>query len=181
MVEGANRIKKIVDGLRNFARKDEESLDDNVDINQVVNNSYRLVENQLRKTAKLKLKLGADIPEFKGNCQKLEQVLVNMLINASQAIENSKGYIQVETKLNREKDEIIVDIEDNGKGIDDKSLKNIFDPFFTTKRDKGGTGLGLSITYGIIKEHQGRIDVDSRLGQGTKFSIHIPLTKQEAL
>jgi signal transduction histidine kinase len=181
MVEGANRIKKIVDGLRNFARKDEESLDDNVDINQVVNNSYRLVENQLRKTANLKLKLGADIPDFKGNCQKLEQVLVNMLINASQAIENSKGYIQVETKLNREKDEIIVDIEDNGKGIDDKSLKNIFDPFFTTKRDKGGTGLGLSITYGIIKEHQGRIDVDSRLGQGTKFSIHIPLTKQEAL
>jgi polar amino acid transport system substrate-binding protein len=181
MVEGANRIKKIVDGLRNFARKDEESLDENVNINQVVNNSFRLVKNQLRKTAKLKLKLGSEIPEFKGNCQKLEQVVVNMLINASQAIENGMGYILVETKHDREINEIIVDIEDNGKGIDEKSIKNIFDPFFTTKRDKGGTGLGLSITYGIIKEHQGRVDVDSRLGQGTKFTIHIPLTHQEAL
>jgi len=180
MVEGANRIKKIVDGLRNFARKDEESLEENVNINHVVNNSHRLVETQLRKTAKLKLKLGSDIPEFKGNCQKLEQVVVNMLINASQAIENGKGYIQVETKFDRENNEIIVHIEDNGKGIDEKAIRNIFDPFFTTKRDKGGTGLGLSITYGIIKEHRGCIEVDSRLGQGTKFTIHFPLTPQEA-
>ncbi len=181
MVEGANRIKKIVDGLRNFARKDEESLEENVNINHVVNNSYRLVETQLRKTAKLKLKLGSEIPEFKGNCQKLEQVVVNMLINASQAIENGKGYIQVETKFDKENNEIIVHIEDNGKGIDEKAIKNIFDPFFTTKRDKGGTGLGLSITYGIIKEHRGCIEVDSRLGQGTRFTIHFPLAHQEAL
>jgi signal transduction histidine kinase len=181
MVEGANRIKKIVDGLRNFARKDEESLEENVNINHVVNNSYRLVETQLRKTAKLKLKLGSEIPEFKGNCQKLEQVVVNMLINASQAIENGKGYIQVETKFDRENNEIIVHIEDNGKGIDEKAIKNIFDPFFTTKRDKGGTGLGLSITYGIIKEHRGCIEVDSRLDQGTRFTIHFPLAHQEAL
>lgn len=180
MVEGANRIKKIVDGLRNFARKDEESLEENVNINHVVNNSHRLVENQLRKTAKLKLKLGSEIPEFKGNCQKLEQVVVNMLINASQAIENGEGYIQVETKFDKENNEIIVHIEDNGKGIDEKAIKNIFDPFFTTKRNKGGTGLGLSITYGIIKEHRGCIEVDSRLGQGTKFTIHFPLAHQEA-
>ncbi|MCK4835098.1 MAG: hypothetical protein KAT17_00585 [Candidatus Aminicenantes bacterium] len=176
MVDGANRIKKIVDGLRNFAKKDDESLEENVNINQVVNNSYRLVENQIRKTAKMKLKLGSDIPEFKGNVQKLQQVMVNMFINASQAIENGKGYIEVETRLDGEGKEIIISIEDNGKGIGEKDKKYIFDPFFTTKRNKGGTGLGLTITYGIIKEHLGRIDVDSKLGQGTKFTIHIPVS-----
>jgi len=176
MVEGANRIKKIVDGLRNFAKKDEESLDEKVDINQVVNNSYRLVENQIRKTAKMKLVLDDDAPEFKGNIQKMEQVVVNMLINASQAIENGKGSINVDTNYNREQKEIVLRIEDNGKGIDEKTKKLIFDPFFTTKRDKGGTGLGLSITYGIIKEHRGRINVDSRVEQGTTFTIHIPVS-----
>jgi signal transduction histidine kinase len=176
MVEGANRIKKIVDGLRNFAKKDEESLSETVDINQVINNSYRLVENQIRKTANVKLALDRDIPEFKGNIQKLEQVVVNMLINASQAMENGKGCINISTNYDQEQQEIVLRIEDNGKGIDEKTKKMIFDPFFTTKRDKGGTGLGLSITYGIIKEHQGRIHVDSKVDQGTTFTIQIPVS-----
>ena len=176
MAEGANRIKKIVDGLRNFAKKDDDSLEEHVNINQVVNSSYRLVENQIRKSAKLKLKLDPYLPPVRGNVQKLEQVMVNMFINASQAIENGKGQIEVQTSLDKEKNEIVISIQDNGKGIGEKDQKCIFDPFFTTKRDKGGTGLGLSITYGIIKEHNGRIDVDSDIGQGTIFTIHIPVS-----
>lgn len=175
MVEGANRIKKIVDGLRNFAKKDDDSLEEHVDINQVINNSYRLVENQIRKNAKMKLKLDSDLPPIRGNIQKLEQVMVNMFINASQAIENGKGQIEVQTQLDNENNAIIISIRDNGKGIVEKDQKYIFDPFFTTKRDKGGTGLGLSITYGIIKEHLGRIEVDSNVGEGTTFTIHIPV------
>jgi signal transduction histidine kinase len=178
MVEGANRIKKIVDGLRNFAKKDDESFEENVDINQVIQNSTRLVENQIRKTAKVRLKLDPELPDIKGNIQKLEQVVVNMLINASQAIENSRGIIDIETRFDRKNEEIVIFFRDNGKGIDEKSIKSIFDPFFTTKRDKGGTGLGLSISYGIIKDHDGRIEVDSMINQGTTFTIHIPIHEE---
>ncbi|MGD2088043.1 MAG: ATP-binding protein [Candidatus Aminicenantes bacterium] len=175
MMGGANRIKKIVDGLRNFAKKDEGLLTDKVDINQLVQNNLRITSKEVRKHARLELNLGTGIPTFKGNIQKLEQVLMNLLINAAQAMERDEGLIVVETCMNKPKNEVMVKIIDNGKGMDDDTKKHIFDPFFTTKRDKGGTGLGLSISYGIIQEHKGRIEVDSRVGSGTTFTIRIPL------
>jgi signal transduction histidine kinase len=174
MIGGANRIKKIVDGLRNFAKKDEGFLTDDVDINSLIENNLRITEKEVRKHAKLNLKLDPTLPHFKGNIQKLEQVLMNMLINASQAIEKGNGVITIETGMDKDADEIFIKIRDNGKGMDDKTQKHIFDPFFTTKRDKGGTGLGLSISYGIIQEHSGKIEVDSQAGAGTTFTIRIP-------
>lgn len=102
-----------------------------------------------------------------------------MLINASQAIDKPKGNIMVET-YRQNAEEIVVKIRDNGKGMDEKTLKQIFDPFFTSKRHHGGTGLGLSIAYGIIKEHKGRIDVESKPGLGTTFYIHLPVSPKEA-
>jgi len=175
MMGGANRIKKIVDGLRNFAKKDEGLLTDEVDINQLVQNNLRITSKEVRKHARLELNLDSAIPKFKGNIQKLEQVLMNLLINAAQAMERDGGLIVVETCMNKQKNEVLVKIIDNGKGMDYNTKKHIFDPFFTTKRDKGGTGLGLSISYGIIQEHKGRIEVDSQVGAGTTFTIHIPL------
>jgi signal transduction histidine kinase len=179
MVNGTNRIKKIVDGLRNYAKKDEGLLSDNIQINHVVNNSLRLVENQIRRCASVKLDLDPNIPKFKGNIQKMEQVIVNLLVNASQAIENGFGKIEVKTRFNEELNHIMIKIKDNGKGMDEKTKKSIFDPFFTTKRDKGGTGLGLSISFRIIKEHFGRIEVDSKLNHGTTFRIYIPIKTME--
>lgn len=176
MLNGANRIKKIVDGLRKFARKDEGLLTDEVDINSVVESSLRLVGNQIRRNATIHINLDKNVPIVKGNTQKLEQVMVNMLMNAHQAIENSIGMIGVETSCDKRNNEILIKIKDNGCGIAVADIKNIFDPFYTTKRDKGGTGLGLSITYGIIKEHNGQIEVDTKLGSGTTFTIHIPIT-----
>jgi polar amino acid transport system substrate-binding protein len=177
MINGVNRIKKIVDGLRNFARKNEGLLDDNIDINSIVYNCLRLIENQIRRSAEVKLNLAQSIPLFKGNFQKLEQVLVNMIINASQAVDNQQGTITIKTEYNEKTNEMILSIKDNGTGIDESALKYIFDPFFTTKRDRGGTGLGLSISYGIIKEHNGRIEVESKKGKGTTFTIFIPVTQ----
>jgi signal transduction histidine kinase/PAS domain-containing protein len=180
MVEGVNRIKKIVDGLKNFARKNEGLMDDEIDINSVITNSLRLVENQIRRHAEIALNLAEYVPLFMGNVQKLEQVIVNMLINASQAISGPGGKISIETGFyNTEKNEIFVKISDNGSGIEEKNQKYIFDPFFTTKRDNGGTGLGLSISYGIIKEHKGRIDVESSPGSGTTFTISIPCSNSQ--
>jgi signal transduction histidine kinase len=174
MMGGANRIKKIVDGLRNFAKKDEGLLDDDVDINHLIQNNLRITEKEVRKHAKFKVKLPPGLPTFKGSIQKLEQVLMNMLTNAAQAIEREDGLVVIETGMDETAGEIIVKVIDNGKGIDENTKKHIFDPFFTTKRDKGGTGLGLSISYGIIQEHKGKIEVNSRVGVGTTFTIRLP-------
>lgn len=177
IANGTTRIKKIVEDLRHFARKDEGLLLDNVEINKVIKSSIRLVENQVRRHANIELKLKNNIPSFKGNIQKLEQVMVNLIINASQSIEDKFGNITVETKWNEHNENIVIYIIDNGKGMDENTIKYIFDPFFTTKRNRGGTGLGLSIVYGIIEEHNGHIDVESKLNSGTTIIISIPCKK----
>ena len=179
MVQGANRIKGIVDGLRKFAKKDEGLLNEQVNVNNIIESCLRLVDNQIKRTSDVNVEFDPDLPEVIGNSQKLQQVVVNVLINASQAIDKPKGNIMVET-YRENAEEIVVKIRDNGKGMDEKTLKQIFDPFFTSKRHHGGTGLGLSIAYGIIKEHKGRIDVESKPGLGTTFYIHLPVSPKEA-
>ena len=178
MAQGANRIKGIVDGLRKFAKHDEGLLNENVDINTITESCLRLVDDQIRRTANVKVDLEPNVPAITGNTQKLQQVIVNILINASQAIEKSKGTIAVTSEFNDR--EVILRVRDDGKGMDEKTLKQMFDPFFTTKRHQGGTGLGLSIAYGIIKEHKGRIDVESKVGAGTSFGICLPRNPAEA-
>jgi len=179
MVKGAERIKNIVDDLRKFAKRDEGLLTDEVDINHVVESCLRLAKNQIKRNANVKMDLDLNIPVIKGNNQKLEQVIVNMLINSSQAIKKERGTIAISTKYDSQKNEVIVKISDDGKGMDDHTVKQIFNPFFTTKRNKGGTGLGLSIAYGIIKEHKGRIDVNSQPRKGTTFYIYLPVPKSK--
>jgi signal transduction histidine kinase/PAS domain-containing protein len=176
MAHGSERIKAIVEGLRGFARKDEGLLVDTVDINTLVEASARLVHNEVHKHADIDLDLSENLPTFIGNSQKIEQVLINLIVNASQAMpEDKKGLITVRTG---ERDgHIIVQVEDNGQGMTEKTLKQIFDPFFTTKRAKGGTGLGLAIAYRIIEEHNGNMSVTSDLGKGTVFTIRIPAGK----
>lgn len=175
MINGANRTKKIVGDLRNFAKKDDGSLTDEVDLNYIIKNNLTLTRKHVRKYAELEIKLAENIPTFIGNCNKLEQVLLNLVMNAAESIEKGNGLVKIETRYDEKKNEIILIVEDNGCGMDENTLKNIFDPFFTTKRNKGGTGLGLSITYGIIKDHEGKIEVESKIDVGTKFMIRIPV------
>jgi signal transduction histidine kinase len=173
MAHGSERIKAIVEGLRSFARKDEGLLVDQVDINTIVEASTRLVHNEVHKRASINLDLTKGLPVFNGNSQKIEQVLVNLLVNAGQAIpDDKKGTIHVRTRS--EDGQVVVEVEDNGCGMSEKARKQIFDPFYTTKRAKGGTGLGLAIAYRIIEEHNGSISVRSELGEGTRFTIRIP-------
>ena len=179
MIDGANRTKKIVLDLRNFAKKDEDTLLENVDINHLIKNHLTLTQKYIKSNANIEHKLSTDIPIFKGNIRKLEQVLMNIIINASEAIKDENGLINVETMYDKSKNEIIIKFTDNGEGMDEETRKNIFDPFFTTKRNEGGTGLGLSISYGIIKEHNGTINVESKLGSGTTFTIHIPVIQHK--
>jgi PAS domain S-box-containing protein len=178
MLQGSNRIKGIVDGLREFARRDDGVLDETVDLNAVVDNCLRLVQNQIKRTARVTFEPEEALPAVEGNFQKLEQVVVNILINASHAIDKDKGVIAISTRHDAERREVILLIGDNGTGMDERTRRQIFDPFFTTKRTQGGTGLGLSIAHRIIREHRGRIDVESQPGVGTTFFIHLPVAER---
>jgi signal transduction histidine kinase len=175
MINGAKRTKKIVGDLRNFAKKDEGGLTDIVDLNELIKNNLNLTNKQIKKHARLEIELDENIPQFNGNINKLEQVFLNLVMNASEAMENEEGLIKIKTGFEKNKNEVYLIVSDNGCGMSEATIKNIFDPFFTTKRQCGGIGLGLSITYGIIKDHKGVIEVNSKTGEGTTFIIHIPV------
>jgi signal transduction histidine kinase len=174
MSHGTERIKGIVEGLRRFARKDEGLLTDSIDMNTCIDATARLAHNQVRKYCDIELELAPDLPKFTGNAQKIEQVLINLVINASQAMpENKRGKIVIRTRF--ERGNVVVEVKDNGKGMIERTMKKIFDPFFTTRRAQGGTGLGLSIAHRIIEEHGGTISVASKIDVGTTFTIAFPV------
>ncbi|MGE5401597.1 MAG: ATP-binding protein [Ignavibacteriales bacterium] len=175
MINGANRTKKIVGDLRNFAKKDEGGLTEPVNLNEIIRNNLTLTSKHLKKHAQLEIELNEKIPFFTGNIYKIEQVFLNLALNASEAIESGEGLIRIKTDYDEASKEVILIVSDNGIGIEEANLRNIFDPFFTTKRNKGGTGLGLSITYGIIKDLGGRIEVTSRSGAGATFTVRFPV------
>jgi signal transduction histidine kinase len=176
MAEGACRIRDIVKDLKTFARRDEGRLDDDVDLNEVMRVSRRLLHNRL-KHYQVEEALDAELPTIKGNGNRIEQVLVNVLLNASEAIsERAGGVIRLGTR--REPDERVrASIGDNGPGMTDEVKRRLFDPFFTTKSRAGGSGLGLAISYAIVQEHGGQIDFESELGKGTTFHILLPIER----
>ena len=122
--------------------------------------------------------LAEGLPALKGSLIQLEQVVVNTLINAAEAVEDrSDACIRIATRLENDGRQVRLSISDNGPGMTDEVKDRLFDPFFTTKQRIGGTGLGMSITYGIIKEHGGSIEVDTLLGQGTTFHYILPVVR----
>ena len=176
MISGAERIKTIVQDLKKFARKTESSFDSNVSINDVAEQSVRLVRKQVERKANIILDLSGDLPPATVNSVGLQQVIVNLIMNANDAIgEGKKGNIRISTALGETKDYIVIKVSDDGSGMDKATMRRIFDPFFTTKRNLGGTGLGLSIAYRIVKEHHGEIEVQSEPGKGTTFTVEIPI------
>lgn len=174
--DGIERVKKIVAGLKTFAHSGEENMQ-KADVNEVIRAAIRLTQNETKYTCELEQHLG-DIPEIYCYQDQLCQVLVNMITNAAHAIPN-KGKITISSAV--EDTEVMIKIQDDGAGISEENISKLFNPFFTTKAVGKGTGLGLSISYGIIVEkHKGRIDVESELGKGTTFTIHIPKKEEEA-
>jgi len=137
----------------------------------IIEKALSLVHNELKYTCTVSKDLG-ELPNTLANPQQIEQVIINILINASQAIKE-KGLINIKTYT--EGKDIFIKISDNGKGIPEETVDKIFDPFFTTKEVGAGTGLGLSIVYGIIEKHSGKIDAQSKVGEGTTFTIKLPI------
>lgn len=175
MEEGVKRIDKIVTNLKEFARKEPLVREEDVDISLVVASALTLLNNLVRKsTNKFSVTYGPDIPYFKGNSQQIEQVVMNLLINACQALPDTSKGVSVSTAYDPKTKCIILVVRDEGIGIPADMKRKIFDPFFTTKRDAGGTGLGLSISSNIIKAHNGTITVDTSPLKGTVFKVTIP-------
>ncbi|MFH1490825.1 MAG: PAS domain S-box protein, partial [Pseudomonadota bacterium] len=168
--DGVERIKNIVTNLKDFAHpgKKERVY---ADINRNLDSTLNIVWNELKYKVTVTKEYG-DIPEVQCHPQQLNQVFMNLLVNAAQAIEE-KGKIGIKT--GRHNGGVRIQISDTGRGIPEENLSRIFDPFFTTKDIGKGTGLGLNLAYNIIKEHWGSIEVESEVGRGTTFSIMIPL------
>ena len=170
-LEGAERVRKIVHDLKDFARPDQRNLEP-ADLNDCVRSTVNMVRNEIKYVAELDLDLG-DIPRTVCNPQQINQVIANLLVNAAQAVKEGDGRITVRTVC--ESGSIRLTVSDNGHGIPAAIRGRIFDPFFTTKDVGKGTGLGLSISYDIIKKHRGAIFFETG-DTGTTFTVMIPVT-----
>ena len=174
--DGANRVKNIVDDLKDFARQGPPEMRDVIEINDAAAKSISLVGNLIKKSTRhFQSEFAADIPTFVGNAQKIEQVIINLLVNACQALTSTQAVVALTTLFDSVNDRIIVEIRDEGSGMSPKVLQRIRDPFFTTKRESGGTGLGLAIVDRIIEDHHGSITFSSIAGQGTTVRVHLPV------
>ncbi len=172
----ADRVARIVTGLKDFAQKSNPAEKKPVQINKAVENAIRLGGAALhKKKADLSLKLAPDLPLIVANLQNLEQVVLNLVINAFQAIDHDKGQVVVETRLAPSGDAVQIVVKDNGRGINPRMVKKIFDPFATDRRSDGGTGLGLSVSYNLVKAHNGHITFETEQGRGTAFTVNLPL------
>ncbi|MDP2827969.1 MAG: ATP-binding protein [Sulfuricellaceae bacterium] len=174
--EGIVRVKGIVQDLKDFSHVDQAEWQW-VDLHKGIDSTLNVVNNEIKYNAEVVKEYG-DIPQVECLASQLNQVFMNMLVNASHAIgEGGHGRITIRTGI---QDEMVwVEFTDTGKGIAPDNLTRIFDPFFTTKPVGKGTGLGLSLSYGIIEKHHGRIEVESEVGKGTAFKIWLPI-RQEA-
>lgn len=168
--DGVDRIKKIVQDLKNFAHPGEDTMQE-ADINACLDSTLNVIWNEIKYKAEVDKHYG-DIPTVVCFPQQLNQVFLNIIINAAQAIE-TKGLITIRTETCPHG--VQIKIRDNGSGIEEKNQSRIYDPFFTTKEVGKGTGLGMNVAYNIIKKHNGTIDLWSEVGVGTEFTITLPV------
>jgi PAS domain S-box-containing protein len=166
------RCRKIVTSLLDFARQSKPNKKLN-DLNDIVRESVLLTKKQAAfDDVTVRQQLVSDLPRAYVDKGQIQQTLINLILNAVEST-HAGGVIQVSTSLEPRRGELIITISDNGEGIPNEIIDKIFDPFFTTKDD--GNGLGLAITHGIIEQHGGAIDVQSKMGEGTVFTIRLPM------
>ncbi len=169
-VDGANRTKEIVLGLRSFSRMDEATFRAS-NLHDGIRSTIKLLVSEFKDRIEVHEEFSA-LPDVECNPSQINQVFMNLLSNAAQAIEG-RGQIWIRTRL--EGDQVRIEVEDTGAGMPEEVRKRVFDPFFSTKTVGKGTGLGLSIAYGLIEKHHGKIEVVSEVGKGTRFTIWLPL------
>ncbi len=176
MLAGTHRIRRIVDDLRDFARQGPADLSETVDLNDVVATAIRLVDNTIRNsTDQFEVSYGDQLPSFKGHAQRIEQVVINLIVNACQSLQSNDKGITVITRYDAQQGQLLLEVLDQGCGIEAENIARLSDPFFTTKREQGGTGLGLSVSASIAQEHGGSLSYDSEPSQGTRATLSLPI------
>jgi PAS domain S-box-containing protein len=178
ILDGSKRIKQIVEDLRDFVRRDGSDMTQSFDVNGVIRSAISLLSNVLMKaTAHFSVEYGNSLPPLKGNFQRFEQVIINLIQNACQALSDTQRGIFLSTSYDEKRQVIIVRVRDEGVGMPADVLPHIAEPFFTTKHDFGSLGLGLSISSRIVKEHGGTLNFTSKQGEGTTAEIVLPVPK----
>ena len=174
IVKLATRCRIIAKGLLNFGKSSSRSYAP-VDLNQVVTEMFSLIEDHnLFKKISVKIDLDKEIPHLMGDKGQIEQVVLNLIINAAEAI-REKGIIHIFTRYDQPNKYVVLSVQDSGIGIPEEIRHRIFEPFFTSKKPGRGTGLGLSITHGIVQRHRGTISIQSEVGSGTLFEVRLPV------
>jgi len=176
IIDGARRVKSIVADLKSYSRHTPAEMNQQVHINRVVQSAFTLTRNLIGKaTENHRLRLGGGIPSFPGNIQRVEQVVVNLLINACEALPDRARAIELSTYYQADQGQVVVQVRDEGVGMDPETLSRVTDPFFTTKRDTGGTGLGLSVSAGIVEVHGGSMSFAPNPGHGVTVRVAFPV------
>jgi signal transduction histidine kinase len=170
------RVSRIVSNLLAFSRQSKVKPEA-VNLNQVIERSLFLNANLMKiRGIKTDTHLDPQLPDIMGSEDQIQQIFMNLISNAAEAMESSKdGELRIETRVSNNGSEIRAQVRDTGAGISKAHLSKLFEPFFTTKKKGKGVGLGLSVVYGIIKEHGGAIHVASEVGEGTTFTVTFPL------
>lgn len=178
MATGVQRTVRLTNSLKRFSRKGGEAFQD-CDVNTCVENALELCRNRLKYHFRPQAKLAGDLPVLQGDPQQLEQVIMNLLVNAADAMEaQGQGSIVVGTAC--ENGFVTVTVEDTGPGIPPEKLESIWEAFYTTKDPGKGTGLGLSISKGIVHDHGGRIAAENRPEGGARFTVTLPVHARAA-
>jgi signal transduction histidine kinase/ActR/RegA family two-component response regulator len=180
VLDGSKRILRIVDELKSYSRHEPDKNRASLDINKSLKSAVSLVAKQIEKsTDAFSVSYGDNIPAIYGNSQKLEQVVVNLLLNACQALPDRGRAISLRSFYDDQTGNVVISVRDEGLGIPEAVLPRIMDPFFTTKRHMGGTGLGLSVSSKIAQDHGGQLTVISKPGKGATFSVLLPTEQRK--
>jgi len=179
IVNLVNRMAEIIDHMRIFTRRTEGMSEEMIDVNTVIDGPFKLLGSQLKNhNIEVVMELAPDLPKVMGDPIRLEQVIMNLITNARGSVDSSgqkNKRIEIRTYQTDGGQDVAVEVKDNGGGIPENLRGKIFQPFFTTKDPGKGTGLGLSLSNKIVEEHAGRIEVESKVGQGTTFRVILPI------
>ncbi|WP_163339066.1 cache domain-containing protein [Desulfopila sp. IMCC35008] len=180
--EGVSRVRRIVGDLKEFARQRPSEQQEAVNLNEVVRTSVGLLSSLINKaTSSFEVCYDENLPTLLGNSQRLEQVVINLIMNGCQALMDRDQLLSVSTYYIEESEEIILEVSDHGKGMEADLLERIKDPFFTTKRESSGTGLGLAISDTIIRNHSGWLHFKSTPGSGTTATVRLPRYRHDEI
>ncbi|MCK4889249.1 MAG: GHKL domain-containing protein, partial [Candidatus Aminicenantes bacterium] len=177
ITRSSNKIKAIVEELKQYSRKDRSIYKSKVEINLVVKSALNLLQGMIKtSTRDLRVSYKKNLPVLYGNFQNLEQVIINLIQNSCQALTSKDKSVSISTSFDKTRESIVIEVVDEGSGIDEKKLKYIKEPFYTTKRETGGVGLGLSVSSKIVEEHGGSMNFSSKLNIGTLVRVMLPIS-----